>query len=182
MANVKTTLTVEAGATKNSFTNNKNYTEETVTKYYVNNADGFTDLIQFSPDDDSPTKTGISTGALPKRRVLPPRISLVVGCLFILKAFVLADVMGIENATLLLPLFLETVISCTVTAMLLKWLVTTVLAGAYADKVTVKSILEYMTFCNKSDLEPVEELISKLPSKNLTSLYVSCLVPSPAHK
>ena len=63
MANVKTTLTVEAGATKNSFTNNKNYTEETVTKYYVNNADGFTDLIQFSPDDDSPTKTGISTGA-----------------------------------------------------------------------------------------------------------------------
>ena len=63
MANVKSTLTVEANGTTNSFTNTKQYAEETVTKFYVDATDGFTDLIQFSPDSDSPTKTGISTGA-----------------------------------------------------------------------------------------------------------------------
>ena len=63
MANVKTTLSVTGHGTTNSFTNTKQYAEETVTKFYVDATDGFTDLIQFSPDSDSPTKTGISTGA-----------------------------------------------------------------------------------------------------------------------
>ena len=63
MANVKTTLTVEGNGNTNSFSNTKNYSEEVVTKYYVDNSDGFTDIIVFSPDDDSPTKTATSTGA-----------------------------------------------------------------------------------------------------------------------
>ena len=63
MANVTTTLTVEADGTRNSFANTKNYTEETVTKFYVDATDGFTDLLAFSPDDESPTKTCTATGA-----------------------------------------------------------------------------------------------------------------------
>ena len=47
MANVKTTLTVEGNGNTNSFSNTKNYTEEVVTKYYVDNSDGFTDIIVF---------------------------------------------------------------------------------------------------------------------------------------
>ena len=63
MANVKSTLTVEANGTTNSFTNTKNYTEETVNKFYVDATDGFTDLLAFSPDDESPTKTCTATAA-----------------------------------------------------------------------------------------------------------------------
>ena len=63
MANVKSTLTVEANGTTNSFTNTKQYTEETVTKFYVDATDGFTDLLAFSPDDESPTKTCTATAA-----------------------------------------------------------------------------------------------------------------------
>ena len=63
MANVKTTLTVEGNGNTNSFSNTKNYTEEVVTKFYVDQTDTFTDIIAFSPDDDSPTKTATSTGA-----------------------------------------------------------------------------------------------------------------------
>jgi len=63
MANVKTTLTIAGDGTSNSFSNSKNYTEETVTKFYVDNTDTFTDLITFSPDDESPTKTSTSTAA-----------------------------------------------------------------------------------------------------------------------
>jgi len=63
MANVKTTLTVEGNGNTNSFSNTKNYTEEVVTKFYVDHTDTFTDVIAFSPDDDSPTKTATSTGA-----------------------------------------------------------------------------------------------------------------------
>ena len=63
MANVKTTLTVEGNGNTNSFSNTKNYTEEVVTKFYVDDTDTFTDVIAFSPDDDSPTKTATSTGA-----------------------------------------------------------------------------------------------------------------------
>ena len=63
MANVKTTLTVAGNGTSNSFSNTKTYTEETVTKFYVDATDTFTDLIAFSPDDESPTKTATSTGA-----------------------------------------------------------------------------------------------------------------------
>ena len=62
MANVKTTLTI-AGENTNSFSNSKNYTEEVVTKFYVDASDAFTDLIAFSPDDESPTKTATSTAA-----------------------------------------------------------------------------------------------------------------------
>ena len=63
MANVKSTLTVEANGTTNSFTNTKQYTEETVNKFYVDATDGFTDLLAFSPDDESPTKTCTATAA-----------------------------------------------------------------------------------------------------------------------
>ena len=63
MANVKTTLTIAGNGTSNSFSNSKNYTEETVTKFYVDATDTFTDLIAFSPDDESPTKTATSTAA-----------------------------------------------------------------------------------------------------------------------
>ncbi len=63
MANVKSTLTVEANGTTNSFTNTKQYTEETVNKFYVDASDGFTDLLAFSPDDESPTKTCTATAA-----------------------------------------------------------------------------------------------------------------------
>ena len=63
MANVKTTLTVEGINNTNSFSNTKNYTEEVVTKFYVDYTDTFTDIIVFSPDDDSPTKSATSTGA-----------------------------------------------------------------------------------------------------------------------
>ena len=63
MANVKTTLTVAGNGTSNTFSNTKNYTEETVTKFYVDNTEIFTDLIVFSPDDESPAKTATSTGA-----------------------------------------------------------------------------------------------------------------------
>ena len=63
MANVKSTLTVEGNGTTNSFTNTKTYTEETVTKFYVDATDGFTDLLAFSPDDESPTKTCTATAA-----------------------------------------------------------------------------------------------------------------------
>ena len=63
MANVKSTLTVEGDGTRNSFTNTKNYTEETVSKFYIDNSDGFTDLIAFSPDDESPIKTCTLTAA-----------------------------------------------------------------------------------------------------------------------
>ena len=60
---VKTTLQIVGGGNDSSFSNTKQYTEETATKFYVNAADGFTDLIAFSPDDDSPTKTATATGA-----------------------------------------------------------------------------------------------------------------------
>ena len=63
MANVKTTLTVAGDGTSNSFSNTKNYTEEVVTKFYIDDTDTFTNIIVFSPDDDSPTKTATSTGA-----------------------------------------------------------------------------------------------------------------------
>ena len=63
MANVKSTLTVEANGTTNSFTNTKQYTEETVNRFYVDATDGFTDLLAFSPDDESPTKTCTATAA-----------------------------------------------------------------------------------------------------------------------
>ena len=63
MANVKTTLTVAGSGTSNTFSNTKNYTEEVVTKFYVDNTDAFTDLIIFSPDDESPSKTATSTAA-----------------------------------------------------------------------------------------------------------------------
>ena len=63
MARVKSTLMVEANGTTNTFSNAKNYTEETVTKFYVDGTDTFTDVIAFSPDDESPTKTATSTGA-----------------------------------------------------------------------------------------------------------------------
>ena len=63
MANVKTTLTVAGNGTSNTFSNSKTYTEETVTKFYVDNTEIFTDLIVFSPDDESPAKTATSTGA-----------------------------------------------------------------------------------------------------------------------
>ena len=63
MANVKTTLTIAGNGNSNSFSNSKNYTEETVTKFYVDATDTFTDLIAFSPDDESPTKTATSTAA-----------------------------------------------------------------------------------------------------------------------
>ena len=45
MANVKTTLTVEGNGTSNSFSNNKNYTEEVVTKFYIDDTDTFTNII-----------------------------------------------------------------------------------------------------------------------------------------
>ena len=51
MANVKTTLTVAGDGTSNSFSNTKNYTEEIVSKFYVDWSDTFTDLIAFSPDE-----------------------------------------------------------------------------------------------------------------------------------
>ncbi len=63
MANVKTTLTITGGSGTNSFSNSRQYTEETVNKFYVDASDGFTDLIAFSPDDESPTKTCTATGA-----------------------------------------------------------------------------------------------------------------------
>ena len=63
MANVKTTLSVTGHEMETSFTNTKQYTEETVSKFYVDATDGFTDLIAFSPDDESPTKTCTATGA-----------------------------------------------------------------------------------------------------------------------
>ena len=63
MAKVKTTLTVQGNGNTNSFSNTKNYSEEVVTKFYVDSTDTFTDIISFSPDDDSPTKTSTSTGA-----------------------------------------------------------------------------------------------------------------------
>ena len=62
MANVKTTLTI-TGENTNSFSNSRGYTEEVVSKFYVDNTDTFTDLIQFSPDDESPTKTATTTAA-----------------------------------------------------------------------------------------------------------------------
>ena len=62
MANVKTTLTI-AGENTSSFSNSKTYTEEVTTKFYVDNTDAFTDLIVFSPDDESPSKTATSTAA-----------------------------------------------------------------------------------------------------------------------
>ena len=63
MANVKTTLTIAGNGSTNSFSNSKNYTEETVNKFYIDASDAFTDLIAFSPDDESPTKTSTSTAA-----------------------------------------------------------------------------------------------------------------------
>ena len=63
MARVKTTLMVEADGTSNTFSNAKNYTEETINKFYVDGTDAFTDLLAFSPDDESPTKTCTATGA-----------------------------------------------------------------------------------------------------------------------
>ena len=62
MGKVKTTLTVN-GEQSSMFSNTKNYTEETVNKFYVDASDGFTDLLAFSPDDESPTKTCTATGA-----------------------------------------------------------------------------------------------------------------------
>ena len=43
MGKVKTTLTVN-GEQSSMFSNTKNYTEETVNKFYVDASDGFTDL------------------------------------------------------------------------------------------------------------------------------------------
>lgn len=64
MANVKTTLTLETdGQTTTTFSNTKKYTEETITKFYVNASDSFSDLMQFSPSDDAPTKTSTVAGA-----------------------------------------------------------------------------------------------------------------------
>ena len=63
MANVKSTLSIESGNRSLSFSNDRRYTEETINKFYVDASDGFTDLIAFSPDDESPTKTCTSTGA-----------------------------------------------------------------------------------------------------------------------
>ena len=63
MANVKSTLTVEANGTTNSFTNTKNYTEEKITKYTLDEGvDGGTEFYtmhSFSPA----TKTGNSSAA-----------------------------------------------------------------------------------------------------------------------
>ena len=63
MPKVTSTLTVRGNGQQNSFSNTKNYTEETVTKFYLDASDGFTDVIAFSPDDESPTKTCTSTAA-----------------------------------------------------------------------------------------------------------------------
>ena len=63
MAKVKTTLIIEAGGKSTTFTNSKTYTEETVNKFYVDATDGFTDLLAFSPDDESPSKTCTATAA-----------------------------------------------------------------------------------------------------------------------
>lgn len=61
MASVKSTLTVEGRGSRKSFSNTKNYTEETINKFYVDWTDTFTDVIAFSPEDESPTKTATST-------------------------------------------------------------------------------------------------------------------------
>ena len=62
MANVKSTLTVEANGTTNSFTNTKQYIEEKITKYTLDEGDDTTEFYtmhSFSPA----TKTGNSSAA-----------------------------------------------------------------------------------------------------------------------
>ena len=60
MANVKTTLTIEGNGTSNTFSNIKNYTEEKVTKYSLDEgvASEFYEMHSFSPHAKSANSSG----------------------------------------------------------------------------------------------------------------------------
>ena len=63
MGKVTSRLTITSSGNVSEFSNTKNYTEEVVTKFYVDATHTFTDVIAFSPDDESPSKTATSTAA-----------------------------------------------------------------------------------------------------------------------